>query len=555
VFRRLDARKEGRKGARRHRYANSTHRGRILGGGDGRTGVTAAAVPATAGAPGPAVRPRALLLVLLLIIALPPRLYDLGGNPPALNADEIGNLTPFLSIIRTGRDSDGRLLPFTYHRLTRRPPLYGLLALPGVMVFGRSALVLRLPAVLLGVGGLVLLWVLGDRLLRAPAAGAVAAFVMAAAPWHIHYSRIGWEPATVVPLLLAALLLWTRALDRARTGGRDPNLAPAAAVLAATIYGYKAFDVLAPVWLAALLWLARGRISWPAAARAVGAFGLVYLPLLYTSLVDPSMHRWAAGIFTFAGGINAGTLGAFARNYLAHFSPSFLFIAGDPNGRHHAPGTGMLFWWMLPLLAAGLAVLARRRDLAHRGVLVAWLLLYPLGGSLTNDQPVHASRTLPGLPALCLLAALGLGAIVAWIGRRRARPPLVMALAAVLAGAIAVEGARFAAGEYVRYPLESWRWWDYGQAEVFQTVRARGPAYDRACLGTMDWFHQPVFIEYYLPASPIPIMSDPRDVECTRPGTLLALRAGAAPPHGAVLERVIHSPLGERIFLVFGLPR
>lgn len=501
----------------------------------------ARAVPAVA---------RLAVLATLVLVAAPPRLWDLARNPPALNADELGNVAPVLSIARTGRDLDGRLFPLTYHRITRRPPLYGLLAGPPTLVIGTTPLAIRLPAAALGLAGLGLLWATGSRLLEHPWGGPAAAFVMAMTPWHIHYSRIGWEPATVIPLMLAALWLWLRAVET-----RAPrDAAWAGAALAFTVYGYKAFDVLAPAWLGALLGLYGRRLGWRPVAAAVAAFGVVLVPFAWTSLADPTMHRWAAGLFVFAKGIDAGALAAFAGRYLAHFSATFLFLHGDPNTRHHAPGAGMLFWWMAPLIVIGLVALVLRRDLRWRGLIAVWLLLYPLAGALTTDQPVHASRTLFGLPALSLCAALGALTVGRWIARQPARFLLGVAAASALAVPVAYEAARFALIEFVRYPRESWARWDYGHAEIFAALRAASGRYDRACVEVVDWYHHPTYREVYLRDLPPPVSLDPADPGCGRAGTLVATEARALPA-GVVVEAVVRSPGGEPIYVVYGRAR
>ncbi|MDR7550173.1 MAG: glycosyltransferase family 39 protein, partial [Armatimonadota bacterium] len=450
-------------------------------------------------------RAAAVAVALLLVgIALPPRLWRLDSNPPGLGGDELGNVVPFLSIVRTGRDLDGRLLPMTFHRITRRPPIYGLLALPVVLVRGRDAVSVRLPAVALGVAGLLLLWPLGDRLLGLRWVGATAAFVMAATPWHIHFSRMGWEPATIIPLLSLALLLWVRAVE----DGRPQAVGLAAGALGLTVYGYKVFEVLAPLWLAVLLALYRRRLTPRAAASGVAVFALVMLPYAGTVAADPRMLQWPARIFTFSDGVNAHTLATFAQNYLAHLSPGFLFVSGDPNLRHHAPGTGQLFWWMLPLVVLGFVELGWRRDLPHRGLLAAWLLIFPLGGALTNDGVPHATRTLLGLPALCLVIGLGILRVASFVRILRWQFAGGALVAAVLAVAAAAEGVRFAKAEYLHYPQVAGWWFDYGFREVFQTVWAARDRYDRVCLWMVDWFHEPTFRAFYLEDFPLPVTID-----------------------------------------------
>lgn len=489
-------------------------------------------------------------LLMLAGVALPPRLWHLSSNPPSLGADELAMVVSWESIARTGRDLDGSLLPWTFNRVERHPPLYGLLVLPFTLAWGHHPLAVRLPAALLGVAGLLLLWPLGNRLLHHRWAGAAASGIMAVTPWHIHYSRIGWTPATAIPMLLIALYVWIAGIERRSTR----VILLGAAVVGSTIYAYKAFDALAPVWLLVLLFLYRRHLTRRQVGAAILICALLFLPLVYTSLRDPLTHGRARAIFTFADGINARTLGVFARSYLAHYSPGFLFIAGDPIVRHHAPGSGQLYWWMAPLMALGLIALQRRRDLAHRGLLAAWLLIYPLGGSLTNDGVPHATRTLLGLPALSLLAALGLVVLSEWIWRQRRRLFLGTLVWGLLGSAVVIEGVRYAEAEFIRYPQVSGWWWDYGQAEVFETLWARKDQYDRVCLWTVSWDHEPTFRAYYLRDFPRPVTIDTEDPACHRPGALVASWAGPL-PRGAVVERVVRDPSGAELFTVYGIPR
>jgi 4-amino-4-deoxy-L-arabinose transferase-like glycosyltransferase len=512
--------------------------------------VRSVAVLHAAAAARPSWAARVLVLLVLIAATAAPRLWHLADNPPALNADELGNVAPFLSIARTGRDLDGRLFPLTYHRITRRPPLYGALAAPLVLTVGREALAVRLPAVALGLLGVVLLWPLGERLLQHTWAGAAAAFVMALSPWHLQYSRIGWEPATIIPLLVLGLLLWLRASDR-----RSQSAAAlAGAALALTVYGYKVFEVLAPVWLIVLLACLRSRLGWRASAAAVAAFGLVYLPFIWTSIADPQMHGWARSVFVFSDGVSVSSIGLAVRTYLVHFSPHFLFVAGDSNLRHHVPGAGELFWWTAPFLVLGAVAFVARRDLRDRVVLVAWLAIYPAGAALTTDQPVHASRTLLGLPALCLIAGLGIVTAAEWIRRRPSRFLLGVLAGSVLAVAVVAEGARFAVNQYIEYPRLAWGWWDYGHAQVFRTLRERRQDYRRVCLEMVNWYHLPTYLEYYLSDYPLPVaMTVDQPKLCRQPGTLVAAGVDSARPQDAVVERVVYSPSGEAIYVVYGI--
>lgn len=88
-------------------------------------------------------------------------------------------------------------------------------------------------------------------------------------------------------------------------------------------------------------------------------------------------------------------------------------LAGDPNGRHHAPGAPMLDPLSGGLFVLGLVLATRlaRSDSAAR-VLLVWLAAALLPGLLSTDAP-HAMRALGTLAPACMLAGLALDRLIA----------------------------------------------------------------------------------------------------------------------------------------------
>src|ERR1051326_4039362 len=101
-------------------------------------------------------------------------------------------------------------------------------------------------------------------------------------------------------------------------------------------------------------------------------------------------------------------VGRILRNGLDYFGPSFLFLHGDSNLRHHTGVGGVLPIAMAPLIAVGLYQALRRwRD---DGALRALLLIFatfPVAAILTADR-MHATRSINGAISACLLALVGL---------------------------------------------------------------------------------------------------------------------------------------------------
>jgi hypothetical protein len=101
-----------------------------------------------------------------------------------------------------------------------------------------------------------------------------------------------------------------------------------------------------------------------------------------------------------------GLLGV-ARRYIQHFGLGFLFVHGDPYPIQSPPDIGQFHWYMLPLMLAGVtAILTGLRSRSSR-VVLACVVMYPMGDILFETQGLHALRSSPGLCGLVLLAAFG----------------------------------------------------------------------------------------------------------------------------------------------------
>ena len=87
-------------------------------------------------------------LVLILLLGAFLRLYQLSAIPSELIVDEIDLYNSAHSIVTTGHDVDGTLLPFLYARFTRNPPAYAVAGFASTLVFGKTPLGLRFPAVI-----------------------------------------------------------------------------------------------------------------------------------------------------------------------------------------------------------------------------------------------------------------------------------------------------------------------------------------------------------------------------------------------------------------------
>ncbi len=360
---------------------------------------------------------------IVFCVAFAIRAIDVTTDPLGFFADEAAAGVDAHAILTTGRDQFGNTLPFFFRSLNDyKLPVFIYSELPFVGLLGLNELAVRLTVVTLGSLTIVTTYLMASELfgadeavattqfdrLRAVLPALAAAIMLAATPWHIHYSRTGFGELVSLPLLFTiATWLFLRAVRR------ETSIIPAAIAFGVCFYTYRGgWVVLPPLMLVLLLVYEREmRRRRRDLLIAAAVFGVMLLPLARHLLFGPSDRASEAWIFNVPSEKSPAAL--FWQFYRSYFTPSFLFQHGDngPILRHYLPGHGELYWFQLPLILLALGRMAWRWDRRY-ALLLALLVLYPLSGALSDQSPI-SSRTILGSVTFALLTGLGVATLIA----------------------------------------------------------------------------------------------------------------------------------------------
>jgi len=474
-------------------------------------------------------------LLLTLAFAAGIRLWDITAVPPELHPDEYAGWIGIADMLN-GRNPPSVFLDYGVVYL----PLYGIFETISAWIFSPTIAAFRAPAALLGAVTALGTGLLAYQLCGRRALLLLGCAVMAVLPWDISASRIGWEPAAMLPFLLLGLYFVRRGLYS--RSERDVTLG--FVLLAIGAYSYRAESFYAATLVTALLAieyertrvLARG--LWIALAAGV----LVLFPLLYTVAADPRLLTSGPAQGTFNSGVNGWTLLEFRNLYFSHYSPAALFLTGDGN-LQHGPPIGVLYPWMAPFILIGLIAPRRIFPLRARLFALVWLAVYPLGGSLTDENGgQHFIRTMVGAPLFCILTSIGLLASWQWLQGFRAlrRWPAAFssAVATLFAAIVIFEFAQFCDAYFVRYPAQAAQIFHYGDRDLFAFVNANDEGYDRVCFTALDAWNYSAQIRFYMPGTHLALFGA-MDLSCRTPRSLLALKSQSeAPVHAQFLGTV-----------------
>ena len=430
-------------------------------------------------------------ILLILLFAFLVRVWDVGDNPPGFFRDEADKALTARSLLTTGRDLEGRPMPFFVRSLgVYTSGVYQYVLLPFVLLLGTGQWVIRLPAVLAGTATVFVTYLLGreayDR-----RTGLLAAALLAISPWHVQFSR--WANQGIfLPLALALgcyFLLRGRGPQAAggrAASARGTSLRPwllSAVCLAASLYTYAPAKLFLPLFfgvLAVIYWrdlfVAAPDQRWPRFYKVAGLILLLSLPMLAYTVYDSgrSSLRFNRVSIFHSGGTVQDFAFLFARNYLAHFSPSFLLWQGDANLRHSPPQVGQLLKPEAVLLVLGVYGLLRRRR-REDWMLLAWLALGPLPASMTHEGIPHALRSIAILPAVQLIAAVGGIRLYDYFVCRERRgviqsdvPRKMVSI--VLIAAFGIFGGLYLVLLFGYYPQDSAPAWEYGYGQTIHFV-------------------------------------------------------------------------------------
>lgn len=482
-----------------------------------------------------------LILAAILVLGAGLRLYALDTVPTELIVDEIDLYNSAHSIATTGHDVDGTLLPFVYSKFTRNPPIYAVAGYLSSLVFGKTPFGLRFPAAIFGLLEIVFLAGIAYELTRRRSIALAAALLMATQPIFIQFSRTAWEPSSELPFLLGGLYVLLRALRRA-TEANDPGraLSLGGLALGALLLGLTSYTYMAGWFYALLLggslltfyaWRMRSIEAWIKVAGAAALWFVISAPALWMCFFDPSTIGRAQRISTFANGISLASLNVFLSNYASHFRWSYLVTTGDPIPGatwRYLNGFGAFYWWTIAFAVLGLGYCTdyvRKRSMAFW--LGFWVLIYPLGGAVTNDGAPNAPRTLGGAPVFCLLAAVGIAVLFDWAASPRSEPLRRLAgsvARAFVATVVCISVTLFAQFYFTQYVHRNSNAWDSGTRAMFAYVREHSSQYDRVCFNVRSaWYGIHAYIRFYLEGDPIQTIDNTYDPACSLPGTMQVL--------------------------------
>lgn len=506
-------------------------------------------------------RSHRLALVLIILLAAGLRLWRLDEAPPAINQDEAVHAYDAWSLAKTGRDHDGAAWPIFFKAFgDYHPGPFVYLLVPFQALLGLGVWSARLPGAMVGVLAAPLAYLLlrrsyGDR------TALIGAVLTAVSPWQMHISRMALEAGICPAMLmggLAALYAGRPTLaadDRAAARARQLLLlALSGLLLGLASWTYHAMRVFVPLLLIAAAIVHRRSLRGMVTSSAARLNGIVWFggallglaPFLVAWIIAPD-QVWARATSVAVLDSPDGLPGIL-RNYFSNLSPRFLFLDGDEYVVQSVPEFGQLHYYAMILLPIGAwRAWHDRRSRPLGLLLLIWAAAAPVPAALAAWPSGHSLRSIALSPALELLCAIGLAAILDAIAR--SRPVAYKASSAVSAIIIALNVGWFARTFWGSYPVAAAPAFQAEWREVFAEVDDLRGDYDMVLLSTASTNQLGLLYMFWTAMEPAAYLASDHELESAgiveriiridnvvfRPGLILPTLAPGMPPGFRVL--------------------
>ena len=368
------------------------------------------------------------ILIVVILLAAFLRLYQLGNVPYGTTNDETAYIYNSYSIWKTGNDITGKFMPLSFNAHSSESPVGVYLTAPFVGLMGISLISGRILSALLGIGSVMLLFLIADFLFKNKWIGILSALLYAISPWALQFSRGFWDVDFASFFFLLGIYIF---ILNAKSNKYIWSLIP----FAFGFYSYHATKVYFLFLIPLLIFLFRKELL---ARKKIACLFLVGILTIFLSFLlvskfqnvtrytevsllnDPNV----ANVVNWEREANTAPfiirqvfsnkvlyyLRVVRENYLEAFSINYLFLYGETGGVSEINNIffrGELYIIELPLLLFGAYKLITGKNKTARNLLLALLFIGPIPSAMTI-QKSFTIRDYMMLPPLLMITAVGL---------------------------------------------------------------------------------------------------------------------------------------------------
>ncbi len=477
-----------------------------------------------------------ILLFLIVSFAAFLRFYSISNVPVSLYWDEAAIGYNAYSISQTGKDEYGTFMPILFRSFDDYKTSGNIyLTSLSVLLFGLSEFAVRFPSALFGTLTVLIFYFLIVELfsyapqvitigkreipINSRVLSLISTFMLAISPWHIQFSRSGFEANIALFFQVLGIYALLLSLRKDRF-----NFFISIPLIAFSFYIYRSIWLTMPLFLLSFISIFKydllRKIYLNKIIIGLVLFMVLLIPLFYTVFSGGGLTRGnQVSIFSnvtnfdsYAHSISQSSSNVvskklfsntysikimeFALNYYSNFSPDFLFFNGDGNPRQGPRDMGLLYVWEIPFFLLGiLGTFFLPRKIKY--FIITWILIAPIPAALSIPNP-HALRSLFAIPMLTFFTGFGIYIVSRWIKKRSFQA----SFAVLLTEFIIYFFVRYLSLYYVIGPQTTSSAWADGYKQLVSYTTTHKANYNKIIISGHYW--QPyIYFLFYTKYNPV----------------------------------------------------
>lgn len=361
-------------------------------------------------------------LGLLMFISLLLHAYKLNEVPPCLNADEAAFGYNAYSILKTGRDEYGTLLPLRLKSFgDYKMPLYSYILVPFIAVFGLNEFAVRLPNVLFGILLVPSVFYLAHQFFRDKRIAFLGTFIFTTSLWPYILSRHAHEAVLCTLLLTLSFGTYFSWIRNRKTLFFVISLL----LLFLSQFAYHPARIFGMIYMLIVgidLWKKNINKSLANASLLIVCGTIIMSPFIIDLFYNP--QRITRLFFTQDGSFKqriqkavdedknriihnelTESIKTVTNNYLRQISYEFLLVDGDKDIRFGMKGMGFINLVSYVMSLSGMYFLIKKKEIKIIPIIIL-LFFTPLINALTWREP-SIGRTYFFIIPFSILAGYG----------------------------------------------------------------------------------------------------------------------------------------------------
>lgn len=433
-----------------------------------------------------------ITLIAIIALAIILRFWSLSTIPVGFNDDEAAFGYNAYSILKTGQDEWGKLLPFPTFESFGDWKLVGYLYVVVIsqFFFGVTEFATRFPSALIGVCAVLATYLLTKKLFNRNVA-LVSAFFLAISPWHIAASRNAFESDILIFFITFGTYLFIKGLNK-------PKLMTASlAFFGISFYIYRSAWLFTPLFLISLFLIFKKDFnrSKDALIKGIIVIFIFLIPLAPSLWSFKGQSRFFQESFIFgiqnkgiADDVNQRRgyctekitplvckvtynkffffIPTYLNNLIGNISPSTYFVNGNPNGYQSFSPRGYFFTFELPLILVGIYFLLKGKN-KGKLLLGSWFILALIAPSTTGVG--NPGRLNIIMPVPQIVAGFGFVSLISILKSKMQQRAAFLFFGLIIAMSL----IRFAVDTTTYYPKFTSRDQRYGYKELFQKINQK----------------------------------------------------------------------------------